>query len=451
MRRSLALIFALALCDLATVRGDDWPQWFGPKRDGVWRDKDILEKFPKEGPKLVFKNEIGAGYAGPAVAKGKIFIADRIIAGDSPLDKSGFARLSTNGSERFLCLDEATGKELWKCEFEAKYSISYGNGPRATPTVHGDHVYFLGAIGDLVCLEIASGKMIWKKNFVKDYEAAIPVWGFSSPPLVDGDKLICLVGGSGERFVIAFDLKTGKELWKAVSVSGDPGYGVPMIFEVGKTRQLIVWSPKAVHSLDPETGKVLWEEKWEIASALTAPTPQLIGKDMLFLSSFYNGSLLLKLDTEKPGASVVWKSKSKGNQAAVMPSNTLDLHSIMTTPFVVEDHIYGVCSYGELRCLKLKTGERVWQDYKPITGKSERWGHAFLTPNQDRWFLFNELGELVIGKLSPKGFEEIDRAKLIDPSNRMAGRPVVWSHPAYANQKIFVRNDKELKVFSLAK
>lgn len=451
MRRTIVWVALSCLCLPLLATADDWPQWLGPQRDGVWREDGILEKFPQEGPKVLWKKEIGAGYAGPAVANGKVYVADRVVEDASPLDKSGFVRASTKGNERVLCFDELTGKELWKYEIEVKYLVQYGSGPRCTPTVHDGRVYTLGTMGDLVCLDANSGKEIWKKNFVKDFEATVPIWGFSAAPLVDGDKLICLVGGSGNRLVMAFDRKTGKEIWRAIKVDGDPGYGVPMIFEVGKSRQLIIWGPKAVHSLDPETGKQFWEQPWEIRYSMTISTPRLVGNDKLFLTSFYNGSMLLKLDPEKPGASVIWKSKSKGGDANVMPDKSLDLHSIMPTPFVVDDYIYGVCSYGELRCLKLDSGERVWADLKPITGKSDRWGNAFLTPNGDRWFLFNEKGELVIGKLSPKGFDEIDRAKIIDPSNKMAGRPVVWTHPAYANKKMFVRNDRELVVVSLAK
>src|SRR5262249_21116970 len=152
--------------------------------------------------------------------------------------------------------------------------------------------------------------------------------------------------------VVAFDKKTGKELWKALD---DPhaGYGSPVIFQAGGKRQLIIWTGDAVNSLDPENGKVYWSEKFPLQAALSIPTPRLDG-DKLFVTAFYNGSLMLKLDPDKPAASVLWKIKGRSEKS----DQTEALHSIMCTPYIKDGHIYGVCSYGELRCLKEDTGER---------------------------------------------------------------------------------------------
>ena len=134
-----------------------------------------------------------------------------------------------------------------------------------------------------------------------------------------------------------------------------------------------------------------------------------------------------------------------------MPRTTDGLHSIMPTPSIKDGHIYGVCSYGQLRCLKADTGERVWETLKATTGdKLERWANAFLVAQGDRFFLFNEKGDLIIARLTPKGYEEISRAHILEPTNTMPGRPVVWSHPAFANKCIYARNDKEIVCISLA-
>ena len=294
-----------------------------------------------------------------------------------------------------------------------------------------------------------------------DYESGLPQWGFAAAPLVDGDKLICLAGGTNDRLVVAFDKKTGKELWASQSCLGDFGYCPPMIYEFGGSRQLIIWHAKAVVGLNPDTGKRLWRVEFDVKAALTAPTPRKVGDDKLFVTSFYNGSMLLKVTADK--AEVVWKSKAKGET----PDLTTDLSSIMSTPVVAGDHIYGVCSYGQLRCIEANTGKRVWESMQATRGTrtppkiaaepqpadSERWSLAFLIPQGDRYFLFNEQGDLIIAKLSPKGYEEIDRAHVIDPTNTMAGRGrlVVWMHPAFADKCVFVRNDKELICVSLAK
>jgi outer membrane protein assembly factor BamB len=446
---------------VSTARGDDWPQWLGPKRDALWRETGLIETFPKDGPKVVWRVPVGIGYAGPAVASGKVYVIDLVPAADAKLPESGFAKgARVPGKERVLCLDEKTGRELWTHDYPVEYRVSYAAGPRCTPTVDGDRVYTLGAMGHLVCLNVANGKPVWSKDFIKDYESYLPVWGFAAHPLVDGDKLICLVGGSDSRLVVAFDKKTGRELWAKESCSGDFGYCPPMIYEFGGKRQLIIWHTRGVLGLEPETGMRIWRVDFESKSALTAPTPRMVGSDHLFVTSFYNGSMLLKVSADK--ADVVWKSKAQGE----MPNQTTDLSSIMPTPWVDGEYIYGVCSYGQLRCIKAQTGERVWESMKATRGKltppkvaesdepaeTERWSNAFIVKNGERYFLFNEQGDLIIARLSPKGYEEVSRTHLIEATNTMArGRKVVWMHPAFANKCVFVRNDKELVSYSLAK
>src|SRR5262245_4515864 len=308
--RGLILTGALIIL-AAPARAEHWPPWLGPKRDGVWREAGLVEKFPPGGPKEVWRVPVGVGYAGPAVTQGKVFVLDLVPADGAKLPESGFAKgARVPGKERVLCLDEKTGKDLWKYDYPVEYQMSYAAGPRCTPTVDGDRVYTLGAMGDLVCLNVADGKPVWVKDFMKDYESYLPVWGFAAHPLVDGDKVICLVGGSNERLVVAFDKATGKELWARESCAGDFGYCPPTIYEFGGKRQLIIWHARAVLGLEPDSGKRLWRVDFDSRAALTAPMPVKVGDDRLFITSFYHGSMLLKVGTDK--AEVVWKSKAKG-------------------------------------------------------------------------------------------------------------------------------------------
>jgi outer membrane protein assembly factor BamB len=423
------------------LRADDWPQWLGPKRDGVWRETGILEKFPADGVKVRWRVPIGGGYSGPAVAKGRVYVMDRKLNEGSSNPGDAFSRGQIPGSERVLCLNEADGKMLWQHEYECRYTVSYPAGPRTTPTVHEGKVYTLGAEGNLRCLDAEKGTLLWEHDFKTDFGIKTPMWGFAGHPLVDGKKLICLAGGNGS-VAVAFDKDTGKEMWRALSAQ-EPGYAPPMIYEFAGKRQLILWHPEAVNGLDPETGKVYWTHRLTppVRAGMTIPSPRKSG-DLLFLTSFYNGSLLLRVDSDAP--SVVWQSKK------VSEKDTDGLHSVMATPLIDNGYIYSPCSYGQFRCLKLETGERLWETFAPTSGKSERWGHAFVVKNGDRAFLFSEKGDLIIAKLSPEKYEEIDRAHLLEPDNHDPRRDVVWSHPAFANRCVYARNDHEIVCASLA-
>jgi outer membrane protein assembly factor BamB len=226
----------------ASLHAEDWPQWMGRNRDAVWSEDGVLDKFPKGGPKELWRTKIHGGYSGPAVADGKVYVMDRVLAKGATNPADPFdAKTVVKSTERVLCLDARTGKEIWKHEYDCPYKISYPAGPRCTATVLGGKVYSLGAMGDLYCLDAKKGTVVWSKNFAKDYGAKTAVWGYASPPLVDDNRLICVggVGGKGS-VVVAFDKDTGKELWKTGTAS-EQGYSPPTIITAGGKRQLIIW------------------------------------------------------------------------------------------------------------------------------------------------------------------------------------------------------------------
>ena len=425
----LAMVFALS--------AEDWPEWRGKGRRGVWNETGVLEKFPESGLRIEWRVPVNTGFSGPAVSGGRIYLTD-------------FSEVShLKGRERTLCLDEKTGKILWTRDWDADYTglmETYATGPRATPTVDGDRVYVLGAKGMLLCLDANSGAVLWKKDYVKDYGAEVPTWGFTAAPLVDANRLICLVGGEKHAKVVAFDKITGKEIWRALDSNSEPGYCQPVIVERGNARQLIIWHPLAVTSLDPETGSIYWEQPFKIQSGLSVATPVWSGP-LLLVSSFYNGSMMLALDGEKPRAEMLWKGKSNSE------IDTDGLHALLTAPVIVGDYIYGICSYGQLRCLKTRTGERVWESLE-LTKEKARWASGFLVRQGDHFFITNDHGDLIIAALSADGYHEISRTKLIkptaNPGNRREMGAVSWSHPAYANRHIVARNDTEIIRASLA-
>jgi outer membrane protein assembly factor BamB len=430
-RFGLALAGAFMALGAGALLAEDWPQWLGPNRDSVWGETGILERFPSNGPPVRWRADVGAGYSGPIVAKGRVYLTDRPKAADGG-----------KGNERVLCLDEATGKTLWHYEYECPYAVSYPAGPRAAPLVNADKVYTLGAEGNLYCLKAQDGTVVWSHDFKKEFGIKAPTWGWAGHPLLDGNRLICLAGGAGTT-AMAFDQDTGKEIWRALT-AGEPGYSSPVIFQAGGKRQLILWHPEAVNSLDPATGEVYWSVPFRSKVGLCIATPRKL-EDKLFVTSFYNGSLMLQLDAARPAATPIWQTQKETEM------QTTHLNAIICTPFLEGGYIYGVCSYGQLRCLKAETGERVWETFQATTsGGPVRWANLFIVKNGSRFFLFNEKGDLIIAKLSPRGYEEISRAHLLETANADPGRPVVWSHPAFANRCVFARNDKEIICADLA-
>lgn len=408
------------------ARADDWPQWRGIGRQGVWRESGIVSRFPKNGLLVRWRSQVGPGYSGPVVAEGRVFVTDR---------------QRHRNLERVLCLDERSGQLLWVREYEAVYKgVDYDSGPRAAPTVDSDRVYTLGTMGHLLCLKRADGSVIWKKDFVTDYKTEVPLWGIAGAPLVEGELLIANVGGKPDACLVAFDKFSGREVWRALSDRG--GYGAPIVITASGTRQLIFWSAQAVNSVDPKTGRVYWRIPYRCQSDLNVASPVQY-RDLLLVSSFYEGAMMMKLDADRPGASILWKEPPTSELETAM------VHCLMSAPYFKGDHFYAVDSYGELRCLEISTGKRVWETLQ-ATGK-DRWSSAQLTPNGDQTFLFNEHGELILAELSPQGYREISRTRVIMPTQGVEGlRPVTWAHPAYANRHAVVRNDEELISVSLA-
>jgi outer membrane protein assembly factor BamB len=440
----LLIAAAIAIALPTNVAAIDWPGWLGENQQGIWREAGLLERFPKGGPKVMWRTPIGGGYSGPAVVGERLYVMDSQKSrqpADTPEPRGGGPR-----TERILCFNATDGSLIWKHEYDCNYKISYSNGPRTTPLVHQGKVYTLGAMGDLYCLDATKGNVLWSKPLAKEYEAKVPAWGWAASPVIDGDRLFVTVGGK-DSAIVAFNIATGKELWKALTTD-EIGYSTPQLIDAGGARQLIVWLSDSITSFDPPTGRVFWTQPYPggrlpARPSVNASSARHLG-DMLFFTSAYHGPLMLKLDDKKPAVTLAWKGKSHSMER---PDG---LHSLMSTPVLKDGHVFGVCASGELRCLDAKTGKQLWETYDAVGEGKTDCGTAFLVPHADRCFLFNDQGELIIAKLSPEKYQEIDRARIIDPLRTPRGRVAVWSHPAFARQCVFVRNDQELLCVSLA-
>jgi outer membrane protein assembly factor BamB len=325
---------------------------------------------------------------------------------------------------------------LWKHEYPVTYTIAYPAGPRCTPTVDGDRVYTLGAEGDLFCFDVASGRVVWSRDLKKDYATKAALWGWASHPLVDGDRLVCVVG-TDVAHAAAFDKETGKERWRT-GKAPEQGYVPPTIIEAAGVRQLVLAKPDAVYAVEPATGKMLWETAYNADNGSIIMSPVHIG-DHLFIGGYQEKNLLLKLRGDAPGVDVVWRNKAKHGLSAVN-----------VQPFAADGVLYGFHEKGDLRAVAIPSGEILWKSPGPLGERPQGSGTAFMVRHRDRCFLFAETGDLVIAKLAPTGYEEVARAHLLEPTNVAFGRPVVWCAPAYANRSIVVRNDAEIVRVSLA-
>ncbi|QEG42452.1 PQQ-binding-like beta-propeller repeat protein [Roseimaritima ulvae] len=420
---------------------DDWPQWMGPTRDGVYREAGVIDAIPEDGLPVKWRVPVAAGYSGPAVAGNRVFLTDYVKQSGQSFNDPG-KRATLQGQERVHCFDARTGETLWQHAYDRPYSISYPNGPRCTPTVDGDRVYSLGAEGDLLCLNVEDGEVIWQRNFVNDFGITVPIWGLSSHPLVDGELLICLVGGPGQT-VVAFDKMTGEVRWKALDASAI-GYAPPAIIEAGGKRQLLVWHAEAIVSMNPADGSVYWSVDIKPSYDMAIARPQRDG-DLLYASAIHSEAVMLRLDQQQPGVTELWRGERK---TAVYCSNS--------TPMLREGMIFGTdCNVGKLIAVDAQSGERLWETFaatKPDEKRFIKHGTAFLTQlgDSDRYLVLSETGDLIIATLSADGYSEHGRFRVVEPTSEAFGRKVVWSHPAYAGRTAFVRNDEELVAVDIA-
>ena len=444
------LILRLSLSSINISQAEDWSQWLGNQRDGIWRETNIIQSFPADGLTPVWRTGIGGGYTSPAVANGRVFVMDRIkhdpelkkgkfLHPAQPPQNANFVRRLLPGAERVLCLAEDTGRILWSQEYACPYrSVAiYAIGPRTTPTVDGNRVYTLGAEGDLFCLETETGQVVWHRNVRDAYQVETPEWGFAAHPLIDGDRIICMVGGKGAT-VVAFNKLTGKEIWR----NGDapqPGYCAPMIYQLGGKRQLVVWDSDQLRGLNPETGVDYWQVGIKPAFSMSIGAPQQEG-NRLFVMGYSRVSAMVQVAADGNSATVIWRGDTKRGVGGVF-----------NTAVIRDGHIYAGGQGGRYMCVRLEDGEQQWSTFEPSTGdRPASWANVFTVPNGDRYWLFNDLGEVTIAEMSPKEFHSISKTQLIEPTHRIGRRTVVWSHPALANRHIFIRNDKEILCYNVA-
>lgn len=418
------LIVGLIWHSAGEVMAEDWPQWRGPNRDNTWTETGILSSFPTNGLILKWKVPVGFGYSTPIVSNGKLYLNDLVVE-------------NSTAHERVVCFNARTGKRAWVTQHDTSppdwfFNPAQMRGPGSTPIIHHGRVYALSMFFVLECVDARTGTVVWQRDLAKDYQ--LPPSSLDASPLIDGNLLILPIGGKPAAGIVAFDLLTGREVWKALDQAAS--WSSPMIVFAGGSRQLIVWMRQSVTSLNPTNGAVYWSEPTVSGGSpgFSAVSTPVIYGDRLLVSG-----LMFQLDRDHPAAKVLWPDT---------PSGTRRILSDTSTPFFRDDFVYSPRSGGLFVCLEAGTGREVWQT-NTVTSLRQGAGVHFIA-NGSSVFLYTDQGDLVRAQLTPAGYRELGRVHLIEPTSPLFENKFAWAAPAFANRNIFVRNDRELRCYSLA-
>ena len=422
----LRIVAALTLLAFAALplRADEWPQWRGPKDDGIVRQEKVAEKWPKDGPKKLWEAQVGIGFSSPVAVDGKVYL---------------FA--IEGGKDTAYCFDAEKGTVVWKQQADSLYTGEMNDaamrndwtGTRASPVIEGDRVYTYGFRGDLICREVGSGKTVWHTNIVNETNTRPITWGQGSNPLIEGDT-IYVQGGINGPTAVAVNKKTGKLLWQSENLPADTakddpddygrgepdkgGYARPILVDVQGTKQLIVFGGEALWAFDPKTGKTLWSHPWQTQYDVNAATP-IYHDGRLFITSAYGKppARCAQFELSPTGVKEVWKN----NQ----------LTAKYQPPILDGGYLYGN-SEGAVRCLR-------WEDGKPMWTARDRidQGGSLVRIMPDKLLMFTENGKAILARATPEKYEKLSEFQAVERA------PNAWSTPLVYRGKMYAkgRND----------
>jgi outer membrane protein assembly factor BamB len=390
--KTFSLVLLSSLLFSTTVPATDWFRWRGPDLNGISKESDWQPKFPAEGPKQLWKANIGTGFSSFSVSNGRVYTMGN--------DKD---------TDTVFCFDAESGKEVWKhsypCPLDPKY---YEGGTSVTPAVDGDRVFTLSRKGDVFCLDAKTGKVVWAKNLEKELGVKIPTWGFAGSPLVEKNLLLLNVGSHGT----ALEKKTGKLIWtsdKTVS-----GYSTAVPTEYDGKRCAVFAGEKSVFAVTVADGKLVWEHPWKTEYDVNAAEP-IISGDKVFISSGYNhGCAVIQIKGDK--ATVIWENKVLKNH--------------INSSVLFNGFLYGFDGNAgpkaDFRCVEFATGNVKWSELKL--------GAGALMIADGKLIIHTDKGELIIAEATPDSFKPISRAQVTGGRN--------WTTPVLSNGRIYCRNAK---------
>jgi outer membrane protein assembly factor BamB len=406
-RVTLLLVRTAILVLIATLGlAEDWPQFLGPARNGVYSGNDLSAKWPQAGPAVVWKKEVGQGFSSPVVAGGRLILFHRL--GDKEVVEA---------------LDAATGRNIWSFEYPALYRDDFGfdEGPRAAPTMAQGRIYTFGAEGALHCLDLATGKKIWSLDTHRQFQVAKGYFGAAGAPLVDDSRVLMNIGGPSAGLV-AFDAATGKVLWTVPNQ--EASYSSPTVASIQGSRHALFFTRSGLVDVDPAVGKVRYELPWHarMKASVNAATP-IVVDDFIFVSASYGtGAVLLQVGAG--GLKKIWAS-----------DDALTNH--YATSVYKDGFLYGYHGRQEegqsLRCIEFKTGKVRWN----VDG----FGAGTITLAGDKLLIVRERGELMLAAADPSAFRQLSAAKVLPLTVR--------AYPAIANGRIYIRDEKTLLCLNL--
>ncbi len=407
--RSQLITFSFALClgamTSVAVRADDWPQYRGPNRDGVSRETGLLKAWPKDGPPLLWTyRDAGVGFTPPSV------VGDRLY-GMGVRDKKDY----------LYALDTKTGRQVWAAELGPERPAGWGDGPCATPTADGDHLYTLTTWGDLHCVERATGKKVWNVHLKNDLQGKVLHDGrYTESPLIDGDVLVCCPGGKSGT-VATLDKKTGKVLWRSKELSDEAVSSSTILVTAGGVRQYVNLTGKGVAGVAAKDGRLLWKSDIPAAHIMVA-TPVHADGHVFVTAGYGRGCGLLKLsaDGERTKAEEVYRNKvMKNHHGGVV---------------LVDGHLYGHSDPNGWVCMDFKTGKPKWEETAAL-------GKGSLTCADGRLYCYGEkTGTLVLVEADPTGWKETGRFTIPEKTKVARKEGLIWTPPVVANGRLYLRD-----------
>ena len=433
----------------ADTAGEDWPQFLGPRANGISRESGLLERWPTNGPPLLWEAKIGTGYGAPSV-RGDLLVLHHRIGGEEVVE----------------CLKAATGRPVWRYGYASHFVDPYGynNGPRSSPLLTADRCYTFGAEGKLVCLELETGRLVWQRDTAAEWQVPPAFFGVGSSPVLEGGLLLVMVGGQPNSGVVAFDPGTGKTVWESVGErnwqgqpmrgwAGEPrakwetwemqaSYSTPVVATIHGQRQVLCLMRQGLVSLNPTNGAVNYSFWFRspASESVNAMDPVVVD-DLIFLSAAYYkiGSVLLRVKPDGRGADEVWRS------------TVLEVH--WTTPVCQDGFLYAFSGRNEsdarFRCVELRSGKLMWE-------RDERWAsHSTRTPSaygrgscilaDGKLIVLGEGGLLGLFRLSALRAEEMSRCQV--PQLHYP----CWAAPVLSHKRLFLRSEDRLVCLNLTR